>query len=151
VDYLLGRHEVAGEHLQQSLALYRAFGNLVGEASVLDGLGVVLTRLGEPEQATRHLQRSLILFRGSGDREGEVSTLNSLGEAAHTAGNPADALAHHASALTLATEIAARAHYTHALTLYADIGMPDAEEVRGHLGALNAANPRPEASSHVDD
>src|SRR5204862_3361289 len=99
---------------------------------------------------------------------GEALTLNGLGEAAHAAGNPADALTHHTAAHAIATDIGdrdqqarahtglghahdtldhpepARHHYQHALNLYTDLGMPEADQIRTHLATTddNGVEPR---------
>jgi tetratricopeptide (TPR) repeat protein len=153
VELRLGRYGPASGHLQQALTQYRRLGNRVGEAWALDSLGTLHTRLG---QATGHHQQALAIFRETGDRGGEASALNGLGEAAHTAGDPA-AITHHTAAHTIAADIGdrdqqarahtglghahhtlnqparARQHYRHALALYTDLGMPDADQVRAHL------------------
>ncbi|HEV7899567.1 MAG TPA: tetratricopeptide repeat protein [Planosporangium sp.] len=153
----LGRHGPAADHHQHALALYRQLGNRTGEAWALNNLGTVHARLGRPEQAAEHYRQALTLFREIGDRDGEAWAHNGLGEAAHAAGRPADALVHH----TVAAEIGlrdqqarahsglgnvhhalgnptrAREHYQRALALYLDLGMPDADNVRAHLTALD--------------
>ena len=79
-----------------------------------------------------------------------------LGEAAHACGHPAKAIAHHTKALAVAADISdidqqarahtglghahhalnqaalARRHYQHAMTLYTDLGTPDADRIRNH-------------------
>jgi len=161
----LGRYGPAAYHLQQSLNLFRRAGHLTGQVWALDGLGILHTRLGQPAQATRCHQQALAICRETNDRDGEICALNGLGEAALIAGRPADALTHHTTALTHHTtaDIAnrdqqarahtglghahhtlnhparAREHYEHALTLYNDLGMPEADEIRARLGRPRAA------------
>jgi tetratricopeptide (TPR) repeat protein len=156
----LGRHGPASAYLQQALTLFRQIGSRTGEAWTRDNLGTLHTRLGQPARAVQHHQQALAIHRETGDRDGEAWTLNGLGEATHTAGQPTDALSHHTDALTIATDISdrhqqarahtglghahhilndpahARQHYQHALTLYTHLGMPDAEQIRAHLTAI---------------
>ncbi len=163
IDIRLGRYATADDHLQQALHLYRQLANRTGEAAVLDNLGVLGTRLGRPRQAVWYHQRALVVFRETGDREGEAGALNGLGEAARALGRPAEALAQHQAALgvagstgdhdaqarahtgighayhTLANPVRAGDHYQHALALYTELGTPDVEQVRTHLGVVTGA------------
>ena len=155
------RYEPAGGHLRQALILFQELRNRTGEASVLDSLGLLHTCLGRPGQAVGYHQRALAILRELGDQGGETHVLNGLG-AATLAGRPADALAHHTAADTIATEIGARGqqasahtglgrthlvlgdpvrareHFAQALARYADLGLPEADEVRAQLAELDA-------------
>ena len=154
-----GRYPQAAEHHQQALTLFREIGDRAGEARALGNLGTVYQRQGRCEQAVDHRQQALALFREMGDRAGEAETLNGLGETLHAIGQLSEARIHHTIALTLATEIGnryeqarahdglahqasgdphrARQHWREAFTLYADLGVPDADEVRAQLAALD--------------
>ena len=164
----LGRHGPAAEHLHRALRLFRRIGSHTGEAWSLEHLGTLHTRLDRPAQAVRFHQRALAIQRETGDREGEAWALNGLGEATRAAGRPGAALAYHTAALTIATDISdrhqqarshtglghahgilgdpirAREHYRHALAFYTDLGLPDADEIRAHLGALDSPRPEPD-------
>jgi tetratricopeptide (TPR) repeat protein len=159
VEMRSGRYEPAADDLGLALTLYRQLGNRAGEATVLDSLGLLHTRLGRPAQAIEHHRQALAIFRGTGDRFSEAWSLNGLGEAAHTAGRPADALTEHTAAHAVATGTGARdqqarahaglghahhalgdpalarEHYQHALALYTELGMPEADEIRALLAA----------------
>ncbi|MGC4812211.1 ATP-binding protein [Micromonospora sp. DT228] len=159
IEIRLGRHLAAGIHLERALAVYRQLGNHTGTAWTLNSLGTLHTRLG---QTSCHHQQSLDIFRETGERYGEASALNGIAEAARVTGNVADALAHHGAAHAIVVEIgayheharthaglghahralaaptSARAHFQRALTLYADLDMPEAEEIRAHLTALDS-------------
>ncbi|GIF16440.1 tetratricopeptide repeat protein [Actinoplanes teichomyceticus] len=161
VEVRFGRYGAAGDHLRQALILHRQLGHHSGEAWTLDSIGTLHARLGEPAQATEHHQQALAIFREAGDRYGEAWALNGLGEAAHTAGHVADAVTHHTAAHTVAAETGdpdqqARAHtglghvhhtlghltlareaYRHALALYTDLGLPEADQTRTCLAALD--------------
>ncbi|MDQ3886966.1 MAG: tetratricopeptide repeat protein [Actinomycetota bacterium] len=163
----LGRHHHAAEQHQRALALFRKIGDRAGEAYALTNLGDVYQRQGHYEQAAEHHQQAIALFRETGHQAGEVEALNSVGETHYAAGHHDQAHAHHTAALTLATQISdryelarahnglahihhatgeldqARDHWHEALALYTNLGVPDADEVRAHLTALNQA-----ASAH---
>ena len=90
-----------------------------------------------------------------------MEALNSVGETHHATGALREALIQHTAALTLATQISdryelarahhgighthhaagdldqARHHWHEAFTLYTDLGVPDADDVRDHLTALD--------------
>jgi len=158
-----GRYKPASDYLQQALGLYQQLGNRIGEADVLDSLGTLHIRLGQPARASDYYKQALTIVREAGHLELEPWALNGLGEAAHTAGRPADALTHHAAAQAIAAGIGddaqhARAHtglghahhaldnpisacqhYQHALTIYTDLGMPEADEIRALLAALGTS------------
>jgi tetratricopeptide (TPR) repeat protein len=160
VEMRSGRYGPAGEHLLQALTLYRQLGDHNGEAWALESLGTLHARLGQPDQAIEHHQQALAIFRETGERDGEACALNGLGEAAHTAGRDADALTHHTAAHAIAADAGDReqqarahsglgqAHYTlgnlalaregyqHALALYTDLGLPQADQIRTHLAQL---------------
>jgi DNA-binding SARP family transcriptional activator len=161
VEVRLGRYEPAARHLHQALAVFRRCGDRTGEAWSLTNLGTLHSCLGRPGQAAAHHQQALTLFREIGERDGDVWALNGLGEAAHTAARPAEALSQHTAAhtiavetgvrdqharahaglahayLTLADSTRAREHYNHALALYTDLGMPDADQIRARLADLD--------------
>ncbi|WP_203903822.1 tetratricopeptide repeat protein [Virgisporangium aliadipatigenens] len=162
VEVRSGRYEPAGKHLRQALTLQRQLGNHTGEAWALDSLGILFTRLGQPDRATEHHQQALTRFRDTGNRYGEAWALNGLGEAAYTAGRHTAAITHHTAAHTIAVDTSdreqqarahtglghahhtlgnrapAREHYQHALALYTDLGLPEADQVRVHLSALRS-------------
>ncbi|MEO3923373.1 tetratricopeptide repeat protein [Micromonosporaceae bacterium B7E4] len=159
-EWRSGRLDPAAEHLRQALAGYRQLGHVRGEASTLDNLGGVMLSLHRPAEAAEHFGRALTLFREMGDRDGETWVLNGLGEAAYAVGRPADAVLRHRAALALAAGTGvreqqarahtglgrayddlgeparAREHYTEALTIYTELGAPDADDVRARLAAL---------------
>jgi tetratricopeptide (TPR) repeat protein len=101
----LGRYAPAADRHREALALYRQVGDRSGEAWALTGLGSVAACLGRLPQATEHYQQAL--------------THAGLGHAHDSLGHPADA----------------RHHLQQALTLYTELGMPDA--VRTDLAALD--------------
>ncbi|TVZ05886.1 tetratricopeptide repeat protein [Trebonia kvetii] len=145
---------------QQALARFRDGGDSNGLASALPDLGIAYLRLGQVEQAIDCFKQALALFREIGDRTGEAEALNGVGEIMMAASRPQEARAGHAAALTLASQTGdayeqARAHaglgaaltacgdvtvgkrhLVRALEVYAEIGAPESEAIRGRLAAL---------------
>jgi tetratricopeptide (TPR) repeat protein len=163
LDQQQGRYGEAGENLEQALALFREIGDRVGEADALALLGVVYQRQGHYRQATDHQQQALALHREIGHPAGEARVLNNLGEIGHVTGQLREALIQHTAALTVAAQIGdryeqarahnglahthhttsdsdlARHHWQEALTLYSDLGVPDADDIRTQLATGNPA------------
>jgi tetratricopeptide (TPR) repeat protein len=161
VEGRLGLFESATEHLQQALSLFRQLGSRNDEAWTMDTIGMVLTCLNRPGEAIERHREALAIFRETGDQDGEAYTLNGLGEAADVAGHADDAVTHHAAAHALALHTGARdeqarAHaglgrayhtlgntergrqsYQQALSLFTELGMPQADQVRDRLAALD--------------
>lgn len=155
-----GRYEQAAHDLRQALAMFRGMGNRIGEGYALANLGVVNLRQARYEGAASELRQALALFRETGNRDGEAEALNRIGETLHATGQAEQARAQHAAALTLAVETGdryqqarahtglanarhaagehglSRRHWQHALGLYTDLGVPDADDVRAQLAAL---------------
>ena len=155
------RYQHATEHHQQALTLFRELGDRNGEANALDNLGSVHWRQGTYKQADEHYQQALALFREIGDQAGEARALNGVGETLHATDHPEQAHTLHTTALALASQtgdryerarahnglahahnatgdtVQARHHWRHALALYTDLGVPDANDVHAHLTALD--------------
>jgi DNA-binding SARP family transcriptional activator/tetratricopeptide (TPR) repeat protein len=153
------RYRQAAGQLQQALALFRGIGDPSGEAYALANLGEVDLRQDRCQQAAGRFQQALALFRETGNRSGEVTALNGLGGALLAAGRPGEARAQHSAALELSSRIGARyeeacshdglarthhatgdtglacAHWQQALAIYADLGAPEAGEIRSQLAA----------------
>ena len=158
-----GLYEQAGPYLEQGLALSLDTGDRVSEAAALAGLGELDLRLGRVEDAARVLGQALALSRETGARSAEIDALNSLGEVSLATGDHDQARIHHFGALALAnragdTYLQARAHigmgnahhtgrdleqacyhWRQALTIYAEIGAPEADQVRARLTAAESA------------
>ena len=156
-----GRYQQATDHHQQALALFRELGDRSGEARAMGNLGDVYGQQGRYQQAVDDHKHSLALYREIGDRGGEARVLNGVGETHHATGQIREARMQHTAALTLATQIGdryeqaraqdglahthhatgdtdqARHHWRQALALYTDLGVPDADEVRAQLAALD--------------
>lgn len=161
VHWQQGSYPQAAEHHQRALVLAREIGDRAGEAYALDNLGAVYQMQGRYQLAVEHHQQALIRCREIGERPGEAKALNGVGETLHATGHPEQARSRHTAALTLAGQIGdryeqarthnglahthhrtgeldrARHHWGHALALYTDLGVPDADDVRAHLTALD--------------
>ena len=158
-----GHYRQAADHLQQALTLARELGDRVGEAYALLDLGTVYRRQGHYQQATDHHEQALALFREVDHPHGEAYALNRVGETLLGIRQPDQARAHHTAALTLASQIGARYeqarahnglahthqaggdldrarhHWRQALAAYTNLGVPDVDDVRTYLTALDQA------------
>ncbi|MFD8243763.1 BTAD domain-containing putative transcriptional regulator [Nocardia sp. NPDC059691] len=154
------RYRDAREHLDRALALHREVGNKRGEALVLNYLGSLCRRNDLLDEARHNHSRARDLYRMLGSRGDEASALNGLGETDRTAGDPGTATEQHGTALTLADEVLnlperarandglarayrdlgdvgrAREYAGTAMSLYANLGVPEADDMRVFLDTL---------------
>ncbi len=154
-----GQLAQAAEFFEQALDIQRCLDHRTGVADQLLNLGDVSLRLGNSGQAMVHLKQALARYRETGQQEGEIRTLRSLAQALHQAGQPAAARAELETAARLAAQAgnryqqasahrdlaeihhsagddkAARHHWKRALTLYTELGTPEAHHVRSRLSA----------------
>jgi DNA-binding SARP family transcriptional activator len=156
-----GQLTEAAEVLREALAVYQATGQIAeqigGLADTLAMLGDVSLRRGDYGQAIRDLEDALARFREAGYKYGEITMLRKLAEAQRAAGQLAAAKAGLTVALRLAAETGntyeeagvhrdlaeshhdagvgeqARYHWQQALTLYTELGAPEAEQLRSRL------------------
>jgi DNA-binding SARP family transcriptional activator len=157
IDLRLARNQQAAGYLQRALTLFRELGDTGGVAEVLMRLGDAYLALGRHELAAQNLEQALAISRELGDPVLEAISLNSLGEVFLKTGDAGKARAHHAAALRRVSEadypaeqarahsglarsyhtdgdsLQARYHWREALTLYAAIGAPEADEIRAQL------------------
>ena len=75
----VGRWEPAARVLEESLALFRAVGDRLGEANTQRAIGDVHSFRQENDAALETYQQALALFRAVGDRLGEANTLAAQG------------------------------------------------------------------------
>jgi DNA-binding SARP family transcriptional activator/Tfp pilus assembly protein PilF len=160
-----GHDNLAGPYLRQSLALSRQLGDQVSEAAALSGLGQLDLRQRRYQQAARQLHTALDLSREAGTRSTEIDALHLLGEVSLATGDHRQACTHHADALALASQAGdtllqarahdglARAHETggdaqqarhqwqQALTIYTNLGAPEADQVQYRLNNLPKRTP----------
>ncbi|WP_246018915.1 tetratricopeptide repeat protein [Saccharothrix australiensis] len=83
----VGEYDVAREHCQAALALFRRYPDLEGEAVTLDIPGFVEHHTGHQLQAVHHYEQSLALLRTLGHTYHVAGTLADLGRA-HAATPP---------------------------------------------------------------
>ena len=151
------RYAQAAEYLEQAATLCRDLGDRNGQATALGRLGDVALRVSRYQQAMEYQEQSWILFRELGDPGGEAVALNGLGEAFLAIGQPGQACTRHAAALDLASRSGhppeearahdglghaylaagddeqAREHWQQALTIYTELSLPEAKQVRTQL------------------
>jgi DNA-binding SARP family transcriptional activator/Tfp pilus assembly protein PilF len=157
-----GRYQQAASYQRQALEVFREFGDRQGEATCNARLGIASLRQGHYQKAAVSLQRALTEYREISDLSGQAEALNGLGEVLLAQGRPVDARAQQAAALGLAGQVGdpeerarahdglargyqstgdlarARHHWEKALTLYAELGAAQAEQVRVQLTTLGA-------------
>ncbi|QFU86954.1 tetratricopeptide repeat protein [Amycolatopsis sp. YIM 10] len=146
----LGRYEDALERLDQALAVSRETGGRVNEGVALKHRGDVHQELGSHDEAARCLGEALAIARECADRGVESRVLNSLGALALARGESAEAARFFRGALEIAVETGCtgdqacahrglgdatgeREHWERALALFAEMGVPEADEVRTRL------------------
>jgi tetratricopeptide (TPR) repeat protein len=154
----LGELDEALAEYREALTIYLDIGYRVGEGDAIRGIGATLGRLGRYGEAVRELRRAVELGRELGEVEVTTGALTDLGEVQLAAGDAgaatksfqaaleladqtgdpyysARALAGAAAALHAAGDAAgARERWQQALDRYADMGLPEADEVRARLG-----------------
>jgi tetratricopeptide (TPR) repeat protein len=157
IESRLGRFPQATAKVQQALALFQELGDRISEADTLASLGLIDLRQGHYDQALAHLKHALAVSKQTGDLSSLAAALNGLGEVLLATGRPAQARTHLATALDTAIQASekyeqARAHHglsracqasghpvqaghhrTQALTLYTDLGTPEAGQIRTQL------------------
>jgi tetratricopeptide (TPR) repeat protein len=157
-----GRDELAAEHHEQALTILREIGDRAGEAQALTNLGAIWLRK-EPERAENNLQLVLRIAADIGSSSQEASAHNDLGDVYRVRGDQGTAEIQYKLALGLAeqiddryesaralaglghTRVAARdpdlaqRYWRRALTIYEEIGVPEAAELRTLLGARTGA------------
>ncbi|MER7279246.1 tetratricopeptide repeat protein [Dactylosporangium sp. NPDC000244] len=158
----LGRPDESLDCHEQALRLYRSVGERAGEADALNNLGLAMRELGRFAEAVEHHRRALAVCRAIGEQPLSIEVLNGLGAAARAAGDPDTARASHAEALDLARGLGDRheqavahdglaalssaagdrdqavRHWRHALAIYKDLALPDAERVAAAVQNLTS-------------
>jgi len=159
----LNEYDKALDLYRRASAVHREAGNRNGEGSVLESLGSTYLRLGRPAEAVHYQAQALRVVRESGHVENEISALNGLGLALAASRRDAEAQERHEVALQLARQVGARieemraldglgdlalandrpdearGRWSDALQVAVDIGVPQAEQVRAKLAALDEA------------
>jgi DNA-binding SARP family transcriptional activator/Tfp pilus assembly protein PilF len=124
---MLGDHRQALARSWQALGLQRELGDRCGEANTWDTLGYSHQHLGQLAKSASCFQKAISLFADMGSRSGEAEVLTHLGEAHRVAGSYQ----------------AATAVWRRALEILDELHDPGADELRGKLRQLAAANAHP--------
>ncbi|MGW0836858.1 BTAD domain-containing putative transcriptional regulator [Streptomyces prunicolor] len=113
----LGDHLRALGHCEQALELAREAGDVDGQAHISDSLGYIHHQLGSYQQAVDRYRQAAQLFHATGERHSEAACLICLGDSHRSAGQSEEA----------------REVWTRALTLTAELGLPDDDPLRTGL------------------
>jgi len=149
----LGRYDEALARLAQALAVSRETGGRTNEGVALKHLGDVHRELGRYDEASRELTEALMIARECADRGVESRVLASLGSLARARGRTTEAAGFFRDALDIAIETncigdqacahrglgeatGEHEHWQRALALYAEMGVPEADEVRARLNRV---------------
>jgi tetratricopeptide (TPR) repeat protein/transcriptional regulator with XRE-family HTH domain len=170
LNVLRGQLTLAADCFEQALALSRRVDHRTGIADQLLNLGEVSLHQGKYQQAIGRLRQATALYREIGQQGGETVALRTLAEALQADGQPAAARAELETASRLAAETGntylqasahrelaenydvsgedkqALYHWQRALTLYTELGAPEADQVRSRLGFHEAEQPAPRVS-----
>ena len=157
-----GRFREALEHAGQAHGHAVAAGDLPARANILNGMAWCLVQLGEPRRALAECRRALTLFAGAEDRHGEAEAWDTRGLIYSELGDPGRAVESYLRALALFREIRARhpegdtlhrlgdaqhargeaaaalEAWQEALLILAELGHPDADQVRAKIGQTHA-------------
>ncbi len=111
---------------EEALPLWRAVGDLNGEADTLNAIGYVYHSLGELRKALDPYSQALQIYRAAGNRVGEAITLGNIGVAYDSLGEKQKALDFYNQALSLCRAIGNRGGEARALDniggLYRSLG-----------------------------
>jgi tetratricopeptide (TPR) repeat protein len=138
VQQLTGDYPAAAASHQQALATFREFGNQLGQAEALNGLGELSSRTSATSQAREYHAQALAIARDLSAPLEEARALEGLGQTHTQDSNPGQAAA----------------HLRQALTIYQRIGAPAARRVQETLQnhRLTATAPKPQpAVPNSDD
>ena len=116
----LGRYDHAAGNFKQAQAVFRDTSDPVMEAGALNGLGNVLVQIGETDKAPANHAAALRLASGAGTPLQQANAHSGLARACHADGDSSQA----------------RHHWQQALTRYAAIGAPEADEIRARLAII---------------
>jgi DNA-binding SARP family transcriptional activator/Tfp pilus assembly protein PilF len=170
IDQRQDRYGHAARYFQQALALLEEIGSTVGVTEIAGRLGEAYLGLGRYQEATANFEQALAGSRQIGDRVLQADALNGLGEVLLRAGDADQARARYSAALRLAAETdmpdevqgrthcglaracqadgdlaQAKYHRNEAITCYAAIGVPEANEIRAHLAIAGNDDQQPAA------
>src|SRR4029450_3478892 len=87
----IGRHDDGREQVEEGLALWRALGDVRGEAGALANLATLAKITGDTIRARELCRHSRELFDQTGNKEGVAWSLNHEADAARWGGDPESA------------------------------------------------------------
>jgi tetratricopeptide (TPR) repeat protein len=116
-----GRYDDAVERQRRALAIFRDLGAVSDAGRSLDNLGVAYHALGRYDDAVRCLGEALAIAEQVGERYLRAECLRDLGTACHAQGD---------------TE-RARYHWEQSRKVFAELGVPAADEVADLLRTLD--------------
>ena len=102
-------------HLMQSLSLYRALGDKIGQADTTEWLSI---QSGDSEHAIAFTKESLRLYRELGDLTGIASSLTSLARLTFWSGDVSSPVAWLEEACSIARQLGDESNEAYALTTY---------------------------------
>jgi tetratricopeptide (TPR) repeat protein len=108
--------DAVGYH-ERSLEIFRVIGDHTGEATALNNLGLVFRRLGRYDEAIACQREGLAITERLGERFYRAECLRELGSTWHAVGDHAQA----------------RTHWEQARGIFAELGVPEADEVAALL------------------
>ena len=115
---------------ERALAAYDAIGNRIGQGNALNEIGWYLCLLGRPEDGLEQALRGLELLRETESRRGESATWDTLGYAYDHLGRRDEAIDAYRAAVRMRNELGDRYSEASSLTRLAEIhdraGEPDA-------------------------
>ena len=97
--------DAARHHLENSLALAEALGNLGAQAAALNNLALTWGAVGETARAVALAETALRLCSSQGDRHREAALHNSLADLLHAAGRVEASMIHLKQAAAIFAEI----------------------------------------------
>ncbi len=124
-----GKHRQAISHLKQALALYKETGSQYDEITAQRTLAEALHGAGQPAAARAGLAEALQLAAATGNAYQQASAHCDLAESHHSTGQDQQS----------------RRHWQQALTLYTQLGAPEADQIRSRLSAQEAEHAEPRA------
>ncbi|OKH17442.1 CHAT domain-containing tetratricopeptide repeat protein [[Limnothrix rosea] IAM M-220] len=102
---LLGQNQTALDYYERSLPFYRAAGDLLGEARVLNNIGLVLNAFGQNREALDYYEQSLPLSKQVGDLAMQATTLSNMGLTHDNLSEREKALEFYLAAVAIAEEL----------------------------------------------
>jgi DNA-binding SARP family transcriptional activator len=157
-----GRYQEGLEHAEQAVELFRIANRPTGQARALNAVGWFHIQLGNPADGLVHCQHALDMQREVGDRLGQADTLDSIAVAHRSLARYREATACYQQALQLYREFGDRYYeartlvylgdtslaaddpesavtfWQDAVTVFDDLGLPDAADLRAKLSSVAA-------------